>query len=339
MNKKNIAIISGGFSGEAEVSIKGAKVVESNLDPNLYNIYTIYINDNNWFYQSVNGEKIYVDKNDFSLNIDGGKINFDCIFNVVHGTPGEDGKLQGYFELLGIPYTNSNLTTSAITFNKYITGILAGYYRVKVPKSILIKKNDKVRPDKIITKLSLPCFVKPNKGGSSIGVTKVEIKENLNSAIEKALGVDDEVLIEEFIEGTEISCGMIKHKKKIIAFPITEIVPKNDYFDYEAKYAEGKSEEITPARISKKIESKCKRQSVKLYKELGCKGMVRMDYIIKNIPHSTVQSLKNKEILYLLDINTVPGLSEASLIPKQATTAGIALKQLYNMVIDQALRY
>ncbi len=338
MNKKNIAIIAGGFSGEAEVSLKGAKVVDANLDRDLYNPYTIYIIDNNWFYEKPNRddipEKIPVDKNDFSLIIDGNKIKFDCIFNVIHGTPGEDGKLQGYFDLLSIPYTNSDLISSAITFNKFITGIIANFYRVKVPKSILLKQKDKINPAKIISKLSLPCFVKPNKGGSSIGITKVDNNENLIGAIEKAFNVDDEVLIEEFIDGTEISCGMIKQKNKIIAFPITEIVPKNDYFDYEAKYAEGKSEEITPARISKEIENQCKKLSKKLYDKLGCKGMVRMDYIIQRTTNNEQRTTK----LFLLDINTVPGLSEASLIPKQAITAGITLKQLYNIVIDEALQ-
>jgi D-alanine-D-alanine ligase len=332
--KKNIAVIAGGFSKEAEVSRKGAKVVEKNLDRSLYNVYVIYITKTGWYHLTGEGKKIVVDKNYFSLTIRGKKIRFHCVFTVIHGTPGEDGKLQGYFDILGIPYINSNLTVSAITFNKYFTGIIAEYFGALIPKSVLIRKGEKPEPDKIINKLGLPCFVKPNKGGSSIGVTKVTEKDKLKGAIDKAFKADDEVLIEEFIDGKEISCGVIKSKNKIIALPITEIVPKNDYFDYEAKYAKGKSEEITPARIEKEVEVECKRVSMMIYERLGCKGMVRMDYIINKLKVKN-EKLKINYKMYLLDINTVPGLSEASLIPKQAKEAGISLKELYNLVINQ----
>jgi D-alanine-D-alanine ligase len=344
MKKKNIAVIAGGFSGEAEVSRKGAKVVEKNLDRNQYNVYVIYIYKDKWYYKSDNQKEIFIDKNDFSLNLKGKKIKFDCIFNVIHGTPGEDGKLQGYFDMLGIPYTNSNQEASAITFDKYTTGLYAEYHGIRVPKALLLRSPHSAvqSPYKIYKKalkeLGLPLIVKPCNGGSSIGMSKVEKIKELKKAIEKAFKEDEEVLVQEFIEGIEVTCGMIRKNEKIIALPLTEVVPKNSFFDYEAKYKNGKSEEITPARVSKNVEDECKRVSIMLYTRLKCKGMVRMDYIVnEQLTMSNEQLNKNKFELYLLDINTVPGLSEASIVPKQAKVAGISLSELYNIVINEAL--
>ena len=333
MKKKNIAIIAGGFSGEAAVSRKGASVVEKHIDRSLYNVYKIYIYKNKWYYKPANVSGIPVDRNDFSIAINGKKVKFDCVFNVIHGTPGEDGKLQGYFDTLSISYTNSNQTASSITFNKYLTGIFASHFGVNVPKSVIIRSNDvtiknayKILADTIGQELGFPCIAKPNKGGSSIGLSKVTKKAEIKEAIQKALYADDEVLFEQFIPGTEITCGMIRKNNKIIALPLTEVIANAGIFDYEAKYEKGKSQEITPARVSKPVEDECKRMSALLFEKLNCKGMVRMDYIV------------NKQKLFLLDINTVPGLSEASIVPKQAACAGITLKELYNIVINEALQ-
>ena len=368
MKKKNIAIIAGGFTREASVSRKGAQVVENNIDNKLYNVYKIFIYKNKWYHKTKNGTEIQIDKNDFTLLLNGKKVKFDCVFNVIHGTPGEDGKIQGYFDLLGIPYTNSNQVASAITYNKYTTGLYADYHGVKVPRSVLLKspqstvhsqkKRKKTLPlipsqEGNIMDLGFPMIVKPNNGGSSIGMSKIVKMQELKTALQKAFKEDEEVLLQEFIKGTEITCGMIRKNGKIIALPLTEVVPKTEFFDYVAKYSKGKSEEITPARVSKEVENECKRLSMMIYDKLNCKGMVRMDYIVRHKTQDTRSKTKdekqktlalipsqegNKFELYLLDINTVPGLSSASIIPQQARVAGIKLSELYNIVINEAIR-
>jgi D-alanine-D-alanine ligase len=322
--RKNIAIVAGGNSGESEISMNSAKVIQENIDNEKYNVFTIYIKGALWIYKTVENKDINVDKNDFSITVNNEKINFDCVFIAIHGTPGEDGKLQGYFDLLNIPYTSSSLLTSALTFNKKVCTTLVSTYGAYVAKSIVVSKQKKLTIEQILSEINLPCFAKPNNGGSSIGTSKVNKIEDLQKAIDEALAQDSEVIIEEFIEGTEITCGVVKSTKEILVLPITEIVPKTEFFDYEAKY-KGASEEITPARISKEIEAECKRISLDLYKKLNCSGMSRFDYII------------SKDKLFFLEVNTVPGLSENSIVPQQAKAIGISAGELYTMVIEDAL--
>ena len=252
--KKNIAIVAGGYSGEYEISIKSGSVVEKKLDAELYNPYIIVIKDDDWYYLDKSGKKTKVDKNDFSLKINNTKITFDCVFIAIHGTPGEDGKLQGYFDLLNIPYTSCDQTTSALTSNKSFCNRIVNSLGVNTAKSILLYKNQKYKTDGIVDEIKLPCFVKPNNGGSSVGITKVDKMEYLHNAIKTAFKEDEEVIVEEFIDGTEITCGIIKSKGKMYVLPITEIVSKKEFFDYDAKYTPDMADEITPARISEKTE-------------------------------------------------------------------------------------
>jgi D-alanine-D-alanine ligase len=323
--KKNIAIVAGGNSGEYEISIQSGSVVEKNLDTGLYNPYMIVIKGSDWYYLDKEDKKIDVDKNDFSIIIQGEKIIFDCVFIAIHGTPGEDGKLQGYFDLLAIPYTSCNQTISALTFNKSFCNRIVNSLGVNTAKSILLYKNQKYKTDRIVDEIKLPCFVKPNNGGSSVGITKVDKIENLQDAIKTAFKEDDEVIIEEFIDGTEITCSIIKSKSKVYVLPITEIVSKKEFFDYDAKYTPGMADEITPARISEKTEKECKTTSVYLYKNLNCSGLVRFDYILHD------------ELLFFLEVNTVPGLTEDSIIPRQAKEMGITITKLFTMAIEDAI--
>ncbi len=322
--KKNIALVIGGYSGEYDISLKGGKIVQKNIDRELYDVFTILITKEKWVCVESNDE-IPVDKSDFSITVSGKKIKFDCVFLVIHGTPGEDGRLQGYFDLMGMPYTSSGLLTSAITFNKYVCKQIVSQLGVMTAKAVCVSKNDKVEEEKIISELSLPCFVKPNNGGSSIGVSKVNKKEELKPALVEAFKEDEEVLIEEFISGTEITCGVIRKKGEVTVLPLTKVVSKKGFFDYEAKYAEGMAEEITPAGIPEEEGKKCREISMHLYKNLNCRGMVRFDYILSN------------GNFYFLEVNTIPGLSENSIVPKQANVAGISTKQLYSIVIEETL--
>ncbi len=323
--KKNIAIVAGGNSGEYEISIQSGSVVEKNLDTGLYYPYIIVIKGSDWYYLDKDCKRFDVDKNDFSIIIQGEKIVFDCVFIAIHGTPGEDGKLQGYFDLLGIPYTSCNQTISALTFNKSFCNIIVNSLGVNTAKSILLYKNQNYNTDGIVDEIKLPCFVKPNNGGSSVGITKVDKIENLQDAIKTAFKEDDEVIVEEFIDGTEITCGIIKSKGKMYVLPVTEIVSKKEFFDYDAKYTPGMADEITPARISEETEKECKTISVYLYENLNCSGLVRFDYILHD------------ELLYFLEVNTIPGLTEDSIVPRQAKEMGITIAMLFSMAIEDAI--
>lgn len=323
--KKNIAIVTGGNSSEYDISLQSAETIINNIDKSEYDAYKIVINGGQWVLKRNNEEDIAIDKNDFSCIIENNKITFDCAFIAIHGTPGEDGKLQGYFDLLNIPYTTPGVLTTALTFDKNACNKLLKQYGVLSPASFLIKKEELPVTKEILSKISLPCFVKPNNGGSSYGISKVNKPEELESAINKALEHDDEALVELFIDGMEITCGVIKIKGEIKALGITEIVSHREFFDYEAKYL-GMSDEITPARISKEIEKECMDLSVFIYKKLNCKGMVRMDYIL------------SEEKPYLIEVNITPGLTEESLYPKQAKYAGISLKDLFTSVIEETLK-
>lgn len=325
--KKKIALITGGYSGEAVISYKSAETIEKNIDTDKWDYYTIDIHPQGWHYLTVAGEKIPVDKNDFSITINGNKILFDAILVGLHGTPGEDGKLQGYFDLLGIPYTSCDAATSALTFNKRYTVAVASFAGMHVAKSMHLFKHTPVTPENVLKELSLPVFVKPNNGGSSIGMSKVKAAEELQEALDKAFKEDEQVLVEEFIKGREFTIGVFRSKGEVIALPITEIISKKEFFDYEAKY-EGASEEITPADVEEAIAEQVRAEARKAYALFNCNGIVRMDFILDD----------TKQVPFLLEINTVPGQSAASLVPQQVVAMGWTLKQFYSALIEECFR-
>ena len=324
---QTIAFVTGGFSGEAEISYKSAITIEKNIDKKRWNLYKIDITIDGWFYKSPAGNKIEVDKNDFSITVDEEKIIFDAVLIGIHGTPGEDGKLQGYFDILHIPYTSCDAATSALTFNKSFTVAVAAFNGINVSRSVLLFKNNFISPDELVKSLRFPVFIKPNNGGSSIGMSKVNSpSEELGKAIEKAFKEDDQVLVEEFISGRELTIGVFKSKGEIIPLPITEIISKKDFFDYEAKYL-GASEEITPAIIDEQVAEKIREAAVKIYRIFNCRGIVRIDFIYN----------KEEGKPYMLEINTVPGQSEASLVPQQVHAMGWSLEDFYTALIEECL--
>jgi D-alanine-D-alanine ligase len=326
MTKKNIALITGGYSGEAVISYKSAQSIFKNIDTQKWNCFVIDIHTHGWFYSDGASENIPVDKNDFSITIKGEKINFDAVLVGLHGTPGEDGKLQGYFDCLNIPYTSCNAATSALTFNKRYTVAVAAFAGMHVAKSLHLFKGDGYTSAQILEQLKLPVFVKPNNGGSSIGMSKVTQADDLEQAVLKAFDEDEQVLIEEFIAGREFTIGVFKSKGSIIALPITEIISKNDFFDFEAKY-EGASEEVTPANMEEVVAEKVRANAKKAYTVFNCNGIVRMDFIYDE---------KAAEP-FLLEINTVPGQSAASIVPQQVLAMGWSLKEFYSALIEECL--
>ena len=319
---KKIAIICGGYSGEYEISIKSAKVVKSHLDSSKYETYIIVIQRDRWYHLEDDGRCTDVDKNDFSITVDGKKVVFDGIFNAIHGIPGEDGRLLGYFDMLGIPYTSSGFTTSAITFHKEFCKTVAASAGANVSPSITINKGERFDKSSIIKTLKLPLFIKPTCNGSSVGVSKVNTEEEFDAAVEKAFSAGDQLMCEKFVKGRELACTVMQVKGRTMVFPITEIISKNDFFDYEAKYTEGKSDEITPADINEQTEIEVKAMSAVLYNKLECRGFARFDYI-----------LSPKQLTFI-EVNIVPGMSEASIMPKQAACMGISLNKLFEMAVD-----
>lgn len=325
--KKNIALVTGGFSGEAVISYKSAATIDNNLDRNLFNVYKIDINPQGWFYVLPDGRKLEVDKNDFSLQIDNLKIKFDAVFIGMHGTPGEDGKLQGYFDTLKIPYTGCNAATSALTFNKRYAVAVAAMSGIAVAKSVLFIKNNFTSPDEVVDKLKFPVFVKPNNGGSSIGMSRVNnASDELGVAIEKAFKEDDQVLVEEMIKGREFTVGVFKTKGNIIVLPLTEVKAdaSQSFFDFEAKY-QGKSSETTPAEVEEVVADKIRDTARRIYEVFNCRGVVRIDFIY------------NEEAgrPYMLEINTIPGQSEASIVPEQVKVMGWSLKEFYTKLLEE----
>lgn len=327
MTKTKVALIYGGFSREKEISENSAKCIKSTLDPKKYEVYPILIDKNGWFYKS-ESETNKINKTDFSFTVNSKKVIPDVAYIIIHGTPGENGILQSYLDLLNIPYTTCNAFTSALTFNKAATKYFLSQHNIKTAPSILLRKNDIISTKTIIEELGLPMFVKPNNGGSSFGATKVKKSEELLIAIENAFNEDHEVIIETYIPATELTCGVMKVCGKEHLFSPTEIVPKKEmnkeFFDYEAKY-KGLAEEITPARISKELTEEIQSLSSKIYDILGCNGVVRIDYLYSN------------GTLYFMEINTVPGMSEQSIIPQQASYYGMSLNELNDMLIEDAL--
>lgn len=320
---KNIAIVCGGNSGEYEISIKSASVVAHNLNKKKYKGYLIVIKDNDWYWNDDNGSRHFINKDDFSLTINDKKIVFDGVFNAIHGTPGEDGKLQGYLDMLNIPYTSCNVATSALSFDKFLCNRFVNSYGIKTANSLSFLRDESFNEEKIIKTLGLPVFVKPAQSGSSVGVTKVLKSTNLKFAIMQALEVDERVIIEEAINGREIACGLIQKSNELLVFPLTEIISKKDFFDYEAKYTEGMAYEITPADVDNDVEADIKTLSTFLYKQMNCKGFVRFDYIL------------TANELYFLEVNSIPGISEASIIPQQAKAFGLSISELFDIAINQ----
>ena len=323
---KKIALITGGYSGEAVISYKSAATIQSNIDEQKWDCYLIDIHPDGWFYKTGSGEKISVDKNDFSILVDGENIKFDAVLVGLHGTPGEDGKLQGYFDCLGIPYTSCDAATSALTFNKRYTVAVAAFAGIHVAKSLHLFKNETTSVEDILSHLTLPVFVKPNNGGSSIGMSKVNLQDELEGALQKAFKEDEQILVEEFIKGREFTIGVFKSKGKIVCLPMTEVISKNDFFDFEAKY-EGKSEEVTPANATEKITLQIQQTAEKIYKVFNCKGIVRIDFIYDEV----------KEAPYMLEINTVPGQSSASIVPQQVAAMNSTLKEFYSLLIEECI--
>jgi D-alanine-D-alanine ligase len=323
--KKNIAIIMGGYSSEYKISLKSGNVVYQSLDTSKYTPYKIHIFKDKWVYVDDDNEEFPIDKNDFSINIDSFKITFDCVFNTIHGSPGEDGYMQGYFKLLNIPHTSCEMHQASLTFNKRDCLSVLKPYGIKTADSYYLNLGDVINEDAIIEKVGLPCFVKANKAGSSFGISKVHKKEDLQQAINIAFKEDDEIIIESFLDGTEVSVGVITYKGQTKVLPITEIVSENDFFDYEAKYL-GKSQEITPARLTKTDQENVTRVAKKVYEVLKMKGFSRSEFIFKDgEPH-------------LLEMNTVPGLTRESILPQQAAAAGISLNNLFDNAIEEALK-
>jgi len=319
-----IAIVAGGDSSEFDISVKSASEVSKTLSSR-YEVYIITIRETNWYWEDQEGRYHNIDKNDFSLITDEYRIRFDAVFIAIHGTPGENGLLQGYFDMMGIPYTSCGAFCSALTFIKQACKLFLKEYIIPMAKAIMIRQEDDLDPVNIIKQTGLPCFVKPNNSGSSFGVTKVKKKGQLLSAVKTAFQESDEVMIEAFMDGREVACGVAKTSTETITLPVTEIISKNEFFDYEAKYMHGKSDEVTPADIPVVLSSKIQRLSSLIYDLLGCKGIVRVDFII----------IGQKP--YFLEINTVPGMTAESLVPKQALAAEIPLEELYSMVIDDLL--
>lgn len=322
-----MALVTGGYSGEAQISYKSVITVNNNLNRNLYDVFVIDINPEGWFYvPEPNVPRIAVDKNDFTLTVNGTRIAFDVVLLCMHGTPGEDGKLQGYFDMLGLPYTSCDAATSALTFNKRYTVAVASFGGVHVAKSMHLFSHTPVATDTILAQLQLPVFVKPNNGGSSIGMSKVNTPEALAPALEKAFKEDTQVLVEEFISGREFTIGVFKNKGTIQTLPITEVISGNEWFDFEAKYL-GKSQEITPAAIPESMATAISNAAKRVYEVLNCRGVVRIDFIYNEA----------KSAPFMLEVNTVPGQSEASIIPQQVKAMGWTLEQFYSALIDEAL--
>ncbi len=324
----NIAFVTGGYSGEAEISYKSAVTIQKNLDAALFNVYTIDITPAAWLYTGHSGKKIAVNCDDFSLTIDGKKIQFDAVYIGIHGTPGEDGKLQGYFDMLGLPYTSCDAAVSALTFNKRYTVAVAAFSGIHVAKSVLLIKDRFQSLEEVTSQLSFPVFVKPNNGGSSIGMSRVNnASEELGKAIEKAFKEDNQVLVEEFIEGREFTIGVFRSAGKIITLPFTEIKTKKEFFDFEAKYTAGFTDEITPAVVDEHIAEKVRATAKKVYEIFNCRGVVRIDFIYN----------EKKGEPFMLEINTVPGQTEASLVPQQVAAMGWSLKDFYTALVKDAL--
>lgn len=326
--KKKIALVTGGLSGEAQISYKSAVTIYNNLDKAKYDVFKIDISPDGWIYEDEDGKKSVIDRNDFSINTGAQKVRFDAVFIGIHGTPGEDGKLQGYFDMLRIPYTSCNAAVSALTFNKRYTTAVAGASGIAVAKSVLLIKDQFTNADGIVANLKFPVFVKPNNGGSSIGMSKVsEASEELGAAIEKAFKEDDQVLVEEMIWGREFTVGVFRNGGNVEVLNITEVSTDKVFFDFEAKYS-GKSKEVTPAEMPDAWREKVEATAKKIYEVFNCRGVIRIDFIYN----------EKTEEPFMLEINTIPGQSDASIVPQQVQARGWTLQDFYSKIVDDALQ-
>ena len=320
--KRTIAIVAGGDSSEFPVSLRSAQGLYSFMDKEKYTVYIVEMKGLCWEAVLPDGNKTAVDRNDFSFLLNGEKITFDFAYIIIHGTPGENGLLQGYFDLLHIPYSTCDVLASALTFNKFALNHYLQGFGIRISDSLLVRKGSDISDQDVIEKIGLPCFIKPNEGGSSFGVTKVKTAEQIRPAIEKAMHESDEVMVEAFMAGTEITCGCYKTRTKEVVFPITEVVPKNEFFDYAAKY-DGESQEITPARLDDDTTRRVKTLTSAIYDILGCEGIIRVDYII-------TEGGK----INLLEVNTTPGMTATSFIPQQVRAAGLDMKDVLTDIIE-----
>jgi D-alanine-D-alanine ligase len=327
MKKLNIALVSGGYSGERVISLGSALVAEKHIDKALYNVYKIEIDHDQWTYTDEDGQVLKVNRGDFTLNIKKKKIKFDVALIIIHGTPGEDGKLQGYFDMLKIPYTSCDAITSALTFNKRWTVATAAFSGIHVAKSLHLFKENPTSSAAILDALKLPVFVKPNNGGSSIGMSKVDRAEDLDAALEKAFKEDSQILVEEFIKGREFTVGCFRTQGELVVLPICEVRSKKAFFDYEAKY-QGASEELIPAPIDEKMADILRGTVKKVYQVFNCKGIVRTDFIWNEADNQP----------YMLEINTVPGQSESSIVPQMVRAYGWTMQEFYTRQIQECLK-
>lgn len=327
MNRLKIALLAGGNSSEREIALQSAGQIADALDASKYDVKVIDLHHRDWMYTAPDGRKYPLDKNDFSLTVDGERTEFEYALIIIHGTPGEDGKLQGYLDMMGIPYSSCSQVSSTITFDKITTKRAVAGRGINLAKEILLGRGDKADAAEIVARLGLPVFVKPNASGSSFGVTKVTDAAGIEAAVEKAFAESDEVLIEECISGREVGCGVMIAGGKEYLFPITEIVPKKEFFDYEAKYEAGMSEEITPARISDDVKAKLNRMTLDAYRACRCRGVVRIDFIVTDAGEP-----------YMIEINSIPGMSGGSIVPKQVRAMGMTLGELYDIVIADTLK-
>lgn len=326
MTRLKIALLAGGDSPEREIALQSAAQIEAALDHTKYDITVVDLHHRDWHYTAPDGRRWQVDKNDFSITVDGVHKVFDYALIIIHGTPGEDGKLQGYLDMMGVPYSSCSMTSSVITFDKITTKrTLAG--RVNLAREIFLRRGEAFDAAKIVADLGMPLFVKPNASGSSFGVTKVHTPEELPAAIDAAFAQDDEILIEECIAGREMGCGMMIAGGKEYIFPITEIVSKKDFFDYEAKYTAGYSDEITPADIAPEVRAELNRMTREAYKVCRCSGVVRVDFIVTPAGKP-----------YLIELNSIPGMSAGSIVPKQAREMGMSFGELYDIIIADTCR-
>lgn len=327
MNRLKIALLAGGNSSEREIALNSAAQISAALDKQKYDVKVIDLHHRDWVYTAPDGRRYDVDKNDFSLTVEGERTQFEYALIIIHGTPGEDGKLQGYLDMMGIPYSSCSQVSSTITFDKISTKRAVAGRGINLAREVLLGRGDKIDAEAIVAQLGLPLFIKPNASGSSFGVTRVTSADEIGKAVELAFSESDEVLIEECITGREFGCGVIITDEKEYLFPITEIISKRAFFDYEAKYTEGLSDEITPADIDKQIVARLNRMTAEAYRACRCSGVVRIDFIVT--PEGTP---------YMIEINSIPGMSSGSIVPKQARAMGMSLGELYDIVIEDSLK-
>jgi D-alanine-D-alanine ligase len=320
--KRTIAIVAGGDTSEYEVSLRSAQGIYSFIDKEKYTLYIVGMHGLDWHVRLEDGRTLPVDRNDFSFQLDGQKVKFDFAYITIHGTPGEDGRLQGYFDMLRIPYSCCGVLAAALTYDKFACNQYLHAYGVRIAESLLLRQGQTITDDEVVEKIGLPCFIKPSLGGSSFGVTKVKTREQIQPAIAKAFDEAQEVVVEAFMDGTELTCGCYKTRDKSVVFPISEVVSHNEYFDYKAKY-NGESDEITPARISDELTDRVKKLTSAIYDILGAQGIIRVDYIVTE-----------GDKINLLEVNTTPGMTATSFIPQQVRAAGLDIKDVMTDIIE-----